>query len=168
MGQTYPLPITADMVTRAYVPVTTWYGGAVGNPQTTGTATSSTDFTPKTPAAKATALGQTFATVITRSQGWNAPGEPYGPVPAAPVVTSLSPSTGAAATLPLTVTITGTGFSPFSVVKTGGSATADVSGTYVNATTMRVAIYKATPGTVSVAVEDHGVLSNTDKVFTVT
>jgi hypothetical protein len=33
---------------------------------------------------------------------------------------------------------------------------------------MTVAIFKASAGTVSVAVEDHDMLSNVDKVFTVT
>jgi hypothetical protein len=66
------------------------------------------------------------------------------------------------------VTITGTGFTPFSRVFTGGASVPDNSAQYVSATTMTVPIWKASAGTVSVAVEDHSLLSNTDKVFTVT
>jgi hypothetical protein len=84
------------------------------------------------------------------------------------VVTSISPTTGAAAAFPMRVVITGTGFTPWSTVRTGGSATPDVSGKYISATQMEVAIWKASAGTVSVAVEDHDLLSNVDKVFTVT
>jgi hypothetical protein len=104
--------------------------------------------------------------------GTIAPLTPYpktGDTPAAtPVVTSLSPTTGAQVTLPLVVTITGTGFTKFSQVFTGGMMVPDTSAVYVNATTMRVPIWAAAPGTVSVAVMDHSVMSNVDKVFTVT
>lgn len=87
---------------------------------------------------------------------------------AAPVVTSLSPNTAAQVTLPLTVTITGTGFTQRSQVFTGGAQTPDTTAVYVNATTMRVPIWAAAPGTVSVAVMDHSVLSNVNILFTVT
>jgi hypothetical protein len=107
---------------------------------------------------------------VARPRGWIAPNQPYqgnASIPAAPVVSSLSPNTAAAASLPLNVTITGTGFTPFTTVLTGGSNVADPSARYVNATTMTVAIWKASAGTVSVAVEDHNVLSNAVN-FTVT
>jgi hypothetical protein len=83
-------------------------------------------------------------------------------------VSSISPTTGAQASLPLLVTITGTGFTPFTTVLTGGSNVPDPAARYVDATHMTVPVWKASPGTVSVAVEDHNVLSNTNVVFTVT
>jgi len=103
------------------------------------------------------------ASDITRDRGWIAPLQPYqgnATAPAAPTIGSISPTTATAASLPLQVTITGTGFTPFSTVKTGGQSTSDVSGKYVDATHMTVAIFSAAPGTVGVIVEDHSVLSN--------
>jgi hypothetical protein len=129
------------------------------------------DYTPRTQAAKATAMSTTLAVDVARPRGWIEPADPYqgkGSAPVAPVVTSISPTTGAAAALQMRVVITGTGFTPWSTVRTGGSATPDVSGKYISATQMEVAIWKASAGTVSVAVEDHDLLSNVDKVFTVT
>jgi hypothetical protein len=142
------------------------------------------DYTPRTQAAKAAMPGSvppnavagepdfTLAVDVARPRGAIAPGQAYpksgDAAPAAPVVSSLSPTSGAAATLPLTVTITGTGFTPYSTVYTGGSTTPEVKAVYVNATTMRTPIWAAAPGTVSVAVEDHNVLSNVNVVFTVT
>jgi hypothetical protein len=69
------------------------------------------------------------------------------------------------------VTITGTGFTPFSRVVTGGAGSPfDASAQFVSATKMLVTIdpRSATPGTISVAVWDHSVLSNTNVVFTFT
>lgn len=108
---------------------------------------------------------------VTRDRGWIGPLDPYqgnASAPAAPVVSSIAPTSGAQATLPLLVTITGTGFTPFSKVFTGGASVPDGSAKYVDATHMTVPIWKASPGTVSVAVEDHSLLSNTNVVFTVT
>jgi hypothetical protein len=132
----------------------------------------SADYAPRTQAAKASMLGTTLAVDIGRARGWIEPDDPYptggATVPVAPVVSSIAPTTATAATLPLKVTITGTGFTPWSTVLTGGSNVPDSSGTYVSPTQMTVAIWKASAGTVSVAVEDHNLLSNTDKLFTVT
>ena len=174
MTQTQPAPITAADLLKAYVPVITYVGGATGDDVDQATANATLDYAPRTQAAKAALMvpAGSLAIDIARPRGVTEPLAPYPvaatPAPVAPVVTSISPTTAAAATLPLTVTITGTGFTPWSVVKTGGSNTADVSGKYVDATHMKVAIFAAAPGTVSVAVEDHDVLSNTDKLFTVT
>jgi len=131
-----------------------------------------TDYGPRTQAAKAVILGTTLAVDVGQPRGSISPGQRY-PVAgdaavAAPVVSSISPTTGAAATLPLTVTITGTGFTQWSTVYTGGMTTPEASAKYVSPTQMKVAIWAAAPGTVSVAVEDHNVLSNVDVLFTVT
>lgn len=196
MAQTLPNPITAAMLAPAnaaagyprYNTPGDWSGATYGDDVDQATANvalarqdgsaNGPDYTPRTQAAKAAAMvpgpnnpAFVIVTDVARPRGWIAPNQPYqgnASAPAAPVVASISPNTGAAATLPLQVTITGTGFTPFSTVLTGGSNLPDPSARYVNATTMTVAIFKATAGTVSVAVEDHNVLSNTNVVFTVT
>jgi hypothetical protein len=191
---TPPAAITAAMITDAnpndpkprYDSMTDWAGGVRGDDVDQATATvalarsgggaNEPDYTPRTEAQKAAAANLTAGTVIVtdiaRPRGWIAPYQSIaaagGSAPAAPVVSSIAPTTGAATTLPLLVTITGTGFSPFSTVLTGGSNVPDTSGKYVDATHMTVAIWKASAGTVSVAVEDHNVLSNSNVVFTVT
>jgi hypothetical protein len=174
-----------------YDSMTDWAGGVRGDDVDQATATvalarsgggaNEPDYAPRTQAAKAAMPGTVppnavagepdfvLVTDVARPRGWIAPQQPYtGTVPAAPVVSSIAPTTAAATTLPLLVTITGTGFSPFSTVLTGGSNVPDTSGKYVDATHMTVAIWKASAGTVSVAVEDHNVLSNTNVVFTAT
>jgi hypothetical protein len=191
MGQTYPLPITAAMLATAnaanegkprYSTMADWAGGLKGDDVDQATATVSiandsgganeADYTPRTQAAKAAATGNTLAVDVARPRGWIAPGQPYGAVPAAPVVSSIAPTTAAAGSGPLQVTITGTGFSPYSRVITGGGAGSpwDAQAKYVSATSMTIVIdpRTAVPGTASVAVEDHDVLSNVDKLFTFT
>jgi hypothetical protein len=182
-------PRTASMVDAnaneakpRYDSMTDWTGGATGDDTDQATATvalarsdggaAEADYTPRTQAAKAAQLGTTLATDIARPRGTIAPDQRY-PIAgdaaiAAPVVSSIAPTTATAATLPLTVTITGTGFTPYSTVFTGGSTTPEAKAVYVNATTMRTPVWRATPGTVSVAVEDHNVLSNVNVLFTVT
>ena len=166
------LPAVQPAPTPIHVPVITYTGGASGDDVDQATANATNDYAPKTQAAKATATGNTLAVDIARARGSIAPGQPYpktgDAAPAAPVVSSIAPTTGAAATLPLTVTITGTGFSPWSTVYTGGMTTPDTSAKYISPTQMKVALWAAAPGTVSVAVEDHNVLSNTNVLFTVT
>lgn len=185
MGQTYPLPITPAMLAvananadkpRPWSPGD-WAGGAIGDErQATATvalanshsANVEANYSPRTHADKAAVMGTGVVEDIARPRGWVAPNQVLGPKPAAPVVTAISPTTAPAAQLPLVVTITGTGFSVWSTVHVGGQNTADVSGKFINATTMQVALFKASPGQVSVAVKDHDVLSNVDKLFTVT
>jgi hypothetical protein len=104
--------------------------------------------------------------------GTQIPSQPYPTAadtpPAAPTVVSLAPNTAAQAQLPIMITVTGTNFTRFSQVFTGGAATPEASAAFVNATTMRVPIWAAAPGTVSVAVMDHSVMSNVNVLFTVT
>lgn len=133
------------------------------------------DYTPRSQNAKLSAGNLTGVVATTdtgRDRGWISPQQPYqgnASAPAAPVVSSLSPSTGAAAALPITVTITGTGFTPYSSVHTGGQGSGAQSARYLSPTQMQVTIQPGTTaGTVSIAVNDHSVLSNVDKVFTVT
>lgn len=189
MGQTYPLPITTAMLTPANENVAKpraiaadWVQGAFGDDVDTASASvavasasgaaPAADYTPRDQTDKLTAGNLTAGTVmvedITRARGWIAPNQPISAKPAAPVVSSISPTTGPATSLPMLVTITGTGFSPWSTVYTGGAALPDGSAKYVSPTTMTVPIWKASAGTVSVAVKDHNVMSNTNVLFTVT
>lgn len=185
----YPLPITPAMVTPANenaakpraIPAD-YVGGVRGDDTDTATANvavarqgggaNEPDYTPRTQAAKATQLGTTLAADVSRRRGYIGPQDPYptggAVVPPAPVVSSISPTTAPAASLPLMVTITGTGFSVWSLVYTGGATVHDGSAVYVSPTQMKVPIWAAAPGTVSVAVRDHGLMSNADKLFTVT
>jgi hypothetical protein len=133
------------------------------------------DYAPRTQWAKGQTAGQAATVEVNTPRGMVEPDERY-PVAgdaaeAAPVVTSLLPSTAAAGSQPLTVTITGTGFTPYSRVITGGTGSPfDAEAKYLSATTMTVVIDPrgAVAGTISVAVEDHGVLSNTSVLFTFT
>jgi IPT/TIG domain. len=191
MAQTLPNPITAAMLAPAnpaagyprYNTPGDWSGAVLGDDvdqatanvalATASGAAAYPDYTPRHQTAKAAAMTPAGSLVVdvARPRGWIAPNQPYqgnASPPAAPVVTSISPTTGAQATLPVLVTITGTGFSPFSVVKTGGSNVPDPAARYVSATTMTVPVWKASPGTVSVVVADHDVDSNANVVFTVT
>jgi hypothetical protein len=188
MTQTLPAPITAAMVTRInanepkprYSQVADWSGAAYGDDADQATANvalarrdggaDDANYGPRTQGAKATALGTTIAVDVARPRGWIAPGQPYqgnAAVPAAPVIDSISPTTGAAAVLPLLVTITGTGFTPFSVVKTGGVNLPEASAKYVDSTHMTVPVWKASAGSVGIVVQDHDVDSNSVN-FTVT
>jgi hypothetical protein len=165
-----------------YDSMTDWTGGAKGDDIDVATATvalargdggaNEADYSPRTQAAKAAMIGTTLAVDVGQPRGTIAPTQRYpqagDAAVGAPVVSSISPTAGAAATLPLTVTITGTGFTPWSTVYTGGATTPDSSGKYVSPTQMKVALWAAAPGTVSVAVEDHNVLSNVNVLFTVT
>lgn len=192
MTQTLPAPITAAMLTPAnanvgkprYNGMTDWAGGNYGDDVTYASATvalanssggaNEAAYTPRTQSEKGAMMtpALTIAKDVGVPRGSIAPSQPYpktgDPAPAAPVVTSLSPTTAPAVQLPLMVTITGTGFTPWSTVYTGGSSLPDAKAVYVSSTTMRVPIWAAVPGTVSVSVKDHDIMSNIDKVFTVT
>src|SRR5262245_37319855 len=138
------------------------------------------DYTPRTQYAKSTAANLT----PTISGGVVDQGRPRGPyLPstayltggstlAAPTVTSVSPNTAAAGSNPILVTITGTNFFPQSRVITGGGNGSpwDANAKWISATQIQITIdpRSAVAGTASVAVLDHSVLSNTDKVFTFT
>lgn len=190
MGQTYPLPIPSTAPANATVTrpryhgvgaTDDWQGVGFGDDVTQSKANTPdvdlngnavADYGPRTQPDKAAQLGVAMTQDVGRPRGPIDPRQPYpvsgDPAPAAPVVSSVSPTTAPAAQLPLTVTITGTGFTPWSTVYTGGQNTPETGAQYINATTMKVALWAAVPGTVSVAVKDHDVLSNTNVLFTVT
>lgn len=161
-----------------------WAGGVTGDDVDQATAyvalarqdgsANEADYGPRTQAQRAAAGNLTPATVIVtdiaRPRGWIAPNQPLqgnASAPVAPVVSSLSPNTGAAAAMPIRTVITGTGFTPYSVVKTGGSNVPETTSRYIDATHMEVVVWKASAGTVGVIVEDHNLDSNSVN-FTVT
>lgn len=153
------------------VPTVTYNGGVKGDDVDVSTANSTSTYGPRTQAQKATALGTVIAEDVTRPRGYIAPAQPYGAKPAAPVVTTVAPNTAAAGSNPLVVTITGTGFTQYSKVISGGTGSPwDAAAQYVSPTQMKILIdpRPSIAGAISIAVEDHDVLSNTDKLFTFT
>lgn len=137
------------------------------------------DYVPRNQNAKRTAGNLTAGTVgvvdVGRNRGTVAPGQRY-PVAGdaalpAPVVSSIAPNTAVHGAQPLICLVTGTGFTPGSLVITGGSGSPwDLSSEYISPTQMRVLIdpRASQAGTVSVAVVDHSVMSNTNVLFTIT
>lgn len=85
MTQTLPDPITAEMVTPAYVPVIAYTGGADGDDIDTATANSTDDYAPRTQAAKAALMvpAGELAVDIGKDYGPYARGdiEPHQPYP---------------------------------------------------------------------------------------
>ena len=184
----YPLPISAAMTKRAYVPVFTYNGGLFGD----DVAISETnvlvddraigDYGPRTQLEKSTWPGTpnsvvpvesvtsgqaltsiadyTLATDITAPRGYIGPRDPYSKaVPAAPTITSLVPNTAVAGTPDLVVTINGTGFTQWTQILNGGVQ--NVTAYYVSATKMAMAfeVSSSVAGTVAVIAVDHGVAS---------
>lgn len=75
----FPPPV--EDMTPEYVPVITYYGGAVGDDVSEATANATDDYTPRTQADKAATLGVGMAVDVTTPRGWIDPHEPYGPPP---------------------------------------------------------------------------------------
>lgn len=146
----------------AYVPTISYVGGAFGDDQNLSTATSTDAYSPKTQAEKATLTGNTIVQDVGVPRGWIEPNERYGPPPVSPTddptITSLAPNTAVSNTAPIWVTITGTKFTQWSWVETGGVYTPYSK--YFSATKMAVLMDpRSTAGTISVKVVDHDVKS---------
>lgn len=167
MGQRYPRPITAAMVTPAYVRAITYKGGQKGDDVFQASANSTESYAPRTQAQKAGQLGVAMANDITTPRGWIDPLEPYGAAPAAPVLTSIAPTTGVHGAAAMEVTLTGSGFTPASAVYTGGVITPFYQ--YVSPTQMKVTIDlpKSVAGIIDVRVVDHG-LQSAARPYTIT
>jgi hypothetical protein len=165
MGQTYPLPLPD--ATPVYVPVITYFGGAPLDVEEThqyetGTANATNDYAPRTQLEKAGASGSGFTGIaedIGRRRGFIAPGQPYGPVPAAPTLTSVVPDTAEAGGNAVVATLTGTGFTPWSTVETGGVPTPYFQ--YVSPTQIQLLLdaKRSVPGTIDIIVHDHATAS---------
>jgi hypothetical protein len=107
----------------------------------------------------------TASTIVNSPRGWIDPNEPYGPAPVSPTddptITSLAPNTAVsgAGQSPVWVVITGTKFTPYSIVETGGVQTPYFN--YISPTKMNMLqdAARSSPGIVVVKVIDHGVKS---------
>ena len=184
----YPVPITAAMTRKAYVPVYTYNGGLYGDDVAIAESNvlvddrAIGDYGPRHQVEKAAWPGApnsvvpsesitggqaitaitdyTFATDITAPRGYIGPRDPYSKaVPAAPTITSLSPNTIAAGGPDIVVTINGTGFTQWTQILNGGVQ--NVTAYYISATKMAMAfeVSSSVPGTVAVVAVDHGVAS---------
>ena len=162
--------LPASAYTPAYVPTIVYTGGVYGDDVDTATANATNDYTPRTQAAKATAMGTTIVQDVGVPRGWIEPGEVYGSPPVSPTddptISGLAPNTAVSNTAPIWVTITGTKFTQWSQVETGNVITP--YSRYRSATKMDVLMDpRSSPGTVVVKVIDHGVKS-TGSNFTFT
>lgn len=165
MTQRYPVPPPAGSYTPADLPAkaVTYYGGAYGDDVAVSTANATTDYAPKTQVDKAAISGMPIAKDVGSPRGFIEPQEPYGPAPVSPTddptISSLSPSTGVSGGPPIWVTITGTKFTQWSQVETGGVITP--YSRYRSPTRIdMLQDPRSTPGTVVVKVIDHDVKSN--------
>lgn len=167
----FPGGVAAGGPQPQYVRTNTWDGGQRGDDVTVSETNVLVDdrgigdYNPRNQGAKAAALGLSFVQDLGSPRGWIDPSEPYGPAPVSPTddptITSLAPNTGVsgAGKAPTWVTITGTKFTQWSQVLTGGVTTPYFR--FVSATRIdMLQDPRSTPGTVTVQVRDHGVLSN--------
>lgn len=152
------LPARVPSTARAYTPTITFTGGAEGDDVDEATANSTDAYSPKTQAAKAAAMSPagSLAVDITTPRGWIDPKSPAKAEPAAPTLTSIAPTTAATGGGTIPVTLTGTGFTRYSTVKTGGVITPYVE--YVSPTTLKVILDpRSSAGSIDISVIDHSV-----------
>lgn len=175
MGQTYPLPISKAMVTPAYVPVIPFYSGRVAVYPNEGSATT-TDLnqTPRYQTEKL-ALWSKAPAYIDEAMDITKPLGPVGPKdaypttpPAAPTAVSLSPDTGVHGGADIIMTVTGTGFTPFtSIIWNGMREYTD----YISPTQVSTVVRLSTASgaaAIPVSVVDHGVVATPNLTFTIT
>ena len=175
----FPSPIGAPAVTRAYQPVYTWNGGVYGDDQILAKTNvlvddqGRGDYTPRNQDDKAKLPGAsppnliasepdfTIVTDITAPRGYIGPRDPYSKaVPAAPTISSLAPNTAVAGSpSPLSVVVTGTGFTQFTALIVGNIQTPYVQ--YFSPTKLVLLMdpARSTPGIVTVVAWDHSVSS---------
>jgi hypothetical protein len=165
----YPAPITRTMLARAYEPGATYtYNGGQFGDETVAESNVLVDdrgfgdYGPRTQTEKAAAMGVPIVTDLGVPRGYIDPQEPYGAAPVSPTddptISSLAPNTGVSGGSPIWVTITGTKFTVWSQVETGGVITPYTR--YFSPTRIdMLQDPRSTPGTVVVKVIDHGVKS---------
>jgi hypothetical protein len=169
MGQTYPDPMPSDV--PAYVATIVYRSGtphnvALGNE---GTATS-TDVNqyPLVQTNKLNTYGVDEAIDVTKPLGSIGPLDVYpaGASEPTPTISTLAPDTGVGGAAAVEVTVTGTNFTPFSVVKVAGYPVATV---FVSATSLKFIMRLPTmvAGATTVAVKT-GSKQSTNSTFTVT
>jgi hypothetical protein len=175
----FPAPITAAATTPSYVPVYTWNGGVYGDDQILAKTNVLVDdrgigdYEPRNQDDKAKLPGAsppnaipsepdfTIVTDITAPRGYIGPRDPYSKaVPAAPVVSSLAPNTAVAGSpSPLSVIVTGTGFTPFTILIVGNIQTPYVQ--YFSPTKLVLLMdpARSVAGVITVFAVDHSVQS---------
>lgn len=169
MGQTYPNPMPSDV--PAYVPTIVYRSGtpdnvALGNE---GTATS-TDINqyPLVQTNKLNTYGVDEAIDVVKPLGSIGPLDVYpaGATEPVPTISNLSPNTGVGGSAAVEVTVTGTNFTPFSVVLVAGFP---VATQYVSATSLKFVMRLPTmvAGSTNVAVKT-GSKTSSNSAFTVT
>src|SRR5262245_3659188 len=182
MGQTYPTPIGKTAVTPAYVPVTTFFQGTAAGAMATGPnegSASTTDLTqyPRYHDEKAgiwstgAAAGKAVDIVwdITKPLGPVGPKDAYPTAaPAAPTVASLSPNTGVHGAADVTMTVTGTNFTPNTQIIWNGKRehTVYISATQVS-TLVKLSIASGA-ASIPVTVVDHAVIASPGQTFSIT
>lgn len=158
--QSYPRSLPPEDYLPAYVPEVTYVGGSPGDDVSQSTANVTNDFFPKTQVEKASITGNEMVQDVGTPRGYTPPDEPYAPPPPDPVITSLSPDNGVAGGPAINVMITGTGFTQWSSVITGGLDTPYfevMSDTVINVV---MDAGRSSPGPTDIVVVDHSVGSN--------
>ena len=166
MAQTYPLPITAAMVTPEYLGDVSYnwpYNGLSGDDVNVATANATGPYEPKNQGNKADILGVNMAVDITSPRGWVDPLEPYGPAPT-PTVTSLNPTSRVVApTDDVVLHVIGTNFLKGSIIYFGASSDGERT-TYVSptelTTVLRGDLFTGVDPAVPVKVSNAGKMSN--------
>lgn len=160
----YPPPV--QPMTPAHVPVITYYGGDYGDDQDEASANSTTNYTPRNQEAKATMMGGlTIAKDVGRARGRIEARQPYpiasSPAVPDPVLTTLTPNTAVANTGKLIALVIGTGFTPWTELRSGGRSVV-FKGEYISATLMQMLIDTslAPAGTYQIQAVDHNTESN--------
>lgn len=169
MGQTYPQRLPDP--TPVYVPTIVYRSGtpdnvALGNE---GTATSTDIYQyPLVQTNKLNTYGVDEAIDITKPLGSVDPLQPWptGVTEPTPTIGSLAPNTGVGGAAAVEVTVTGTNFTPFSVVKVSNNP---VATQYVSATSLKffMRLPSMVPGATTVAVKT-GSKQSSNSTFTVT
>ena len=123
------------------VPVVAFNGGLTGDEVSVAAANSTTTYSPVNQAHKAALTGVPLAVDITTPRGWIDPAEPYNAAPV-PVLSSIAPTTSAKGPgAAFTLTATGTGFLPSSVILFGNNPNGERT-TYVSPTTLTTIIQR--------------------------
>jgi IPT/TIG domain len=98
-----------------------------------------------------------LAVDVTAPRGWIGPRDPYSkPKPAAPTISSLAPNTAVAGSPgPLTVIVTGTGFTQWTKLIVGGAEAQEIQ--YASPTKMVLSMHPevSVPGVITVYAWDH-------------
>lgn len=158
----YPPRVAA--MTPVYVPAVAYTQGDFGDDVDEASANTTTPYTPTNQEAKAIATGNTMAKDISRPRGYIEPRTPYPTVgfvpPAGPVITTITPSTAPASTGKLVALVVGTGFTPWTIMRSQGRSV-QFKAEYISPTLMQLLVDTnlAPPGTYGIQAVDHDIES---------